>query len=411
MVTPVSQPAGAPFSDNASDNASFSGSWMVADGPPGSSGAVGKRRWKDAIERVLEEELSQISKIGFEIESHAQETRSSIHRVSSVSALPLTDGEAEEQRRSLRSEFRARGGGASQRNSRNAPRTTLGTTPAEFRASGFIRGVLGDSIAAVEAAGNEAPPTNTGTAPRPTLGATPAEFRASGFTRGALGDGIAGWDARPPPVQVPPSPQQPKAMPARPTLGATPAEFRASGFTRGVLGDGLAGWDARPSAAMAPPTAPPSATPNLGEQRSGSVAASRPPGGVAGGVAGGLAAAPPTVAASRLAVARTAGGWQPVGVGEKVEVEVEIDPAEPEGDLEVVWAAATVVRVARNGDFNVLVTEWESLPHDDPLYEVAYEDGPYKVGAVRLEPVCQSSGSNQRLEPAGQASGPNQRWH
>jgi len=64
-----------------------------------------------------------------------------------------------------------------------------------------------------------------------------------------------------------------------------------------------------------------------------------------------------------------------VQVGERVEVEVDQGP--DEGPEDLVWATATVCSIDADGQFNVLVDEWDALPVDNPLYEEAYEEGPY----------------------------------
>ena len=48
--------------------------------------------------------------------------------------------------------------------------------------------------------------------------------------------------------------------------------------------------------------------------------------------------------------------------------------------MDRVWAAARVLDVdADSREFNVLVTEWDNLPADDPAYEEAYEEGPLSL--------------------------------
>ena len=61
-----------------------------------------------------------------------------------------------------------------------------------------------------------------------------------------------------------------------------------------------------------------------------------------------------------------------IDVGEQIQVELEDD------DGALVWAAARVQRLEEDG-FMVLVTEWDSLPTDDPRREEAYEEGPYRM--------------------------------
>ena len=61
-----------------------------------------------------------------------------------------------------------------------------------------------------------------------------------------------------------------------------------------------------------------------------------------------------------------------IDVGEQIQVELEDD------DGALVWAAARVQRLEEDG-FMVLVTEWDSLPTNDPRREEAYEEGPYRM--------------------------------
>ena len=51
------------------------------------------------------------------------------------------------------------------------------------------------------------------------------------------------------------------------------------------------------------------------------------------------------------------------------------DEGEP---AELIWASATVSSVdPASGEFEVSITEWASLPANDPDFEEAYTDGPF----------------------------------
>ena len=66
-------------------------------------------------------------------------------------------------------------------------------------------------------------------------------------------------------------------------------------------------------------------------------------------------------------------GEVPVSVGQAVRV--LIDTEDEQGE---VWAASTVRSVDKSsGEFMVWVTEWDALDQDDPVYEAAFEEGPF----------------------------------
>ena len=80
--------------------------------------------------------------------------------------------------------------------------------------------------------------------------------------------------------------------------------------------------------------------------------------------------------------------WDPgrdalgVDVGDSLQIFVDTEDEEAGS----VWAAATVTRIdSDSGEFMVKVTEWDSLPKDDPAYEVAYEEGPFTAGEEEEE--------------------------
>ena len=88
-------------------------------------------------------------------------------------------------------------------------------------------------------------------------------------------------------------------------------------------------------------------------------------------------------------------GWQPeavpgskagkgaagVSVGESLQIFVDTEDEE----VGSVWADATVGSVDSEGEFMVLITEWDSLAKEDPAYEAAYVEGPYTAGEEGTE--------------------------
>jgi len=84
----------------------------------------------------------------------------------------------------------------------------------------------------------------------------------------------------------------------------------------------------------------------------------------------------PIARAPRARVIATASAAAaPPAIGEPLQV--WIDCGEEDGS---VWADATVRSVDEtSNEFTVWITEWDSLPEDDPAYEPAYEEGPYNA--------------------------------
>ena len=65
-----------------------------------------------------------------------------------------------------------------------------------------------------------------------------------------------------------------------------------------------------------------------------------------------------------------------VSAGESLQIWVDTEDEE----VGSVWAEATVGSIDSDGEFMVLVTEWDALAKDDPAYEEAYEEGPFTAG-------------------------------